>query len=181
MIIDKNFAKFVVFSEDTILIALNKISLNRSKLIFAVTEAGVLEGALSDGDIRRWLTTTVDVDLQLPVGRIVNRSFVSARIDDEAAVIRARLDERISAVPLLDANGRLVAVASAGRARCAIGRREIADDAPAYFIAEIGNNHNGSLELALRLIDEAAAAGADCANPHYASGLAGLAQAFVPV
>ena len=31
-----------------------------------------------------------------------------------------------------------------------------------YVIAEIGNNHNGSLDTAKRLIDEAIAAGADC-------------------
>lgn len=31
-----------------------------------------------------------------------------------------------------------------------------------FIIAEAGDNHNGSIELAYRLIDEAAAAGADC-------------------
>lgn len=31
-----------------------------------------------------------------------------------------------------------------------------------FIIAEAGDNHNGSMELAYRLIDEAAAAGADC-------------------
>jgi N-acetylneuraminate synthase len=37
-------------------------------------------------------------------------------------------------------------------------------DEPAYIIAEIGNNHNGSLDLAKHLIDLAAEAGADCAK-----------------
>ena len=39
--------------------------------------------------------------------------------------------------------------------------RAIGDDRPCFVIAEAGVNHNGSLELALRLVDVAADAGAD--------------------
>ena len=42
-----------------------------------------------------------------------------------------------------------------------IGKRTISAFGPAYVIAEIGVNHNGSVDLAHRMIDEAAAAGAD--------------------
>ncbi|MEM9783212.1 MAG: acetylneuraminic acid synthetase, partial [Pseudomonadota bacterium] len=82
MLIDQNFSRFVVFVEDSILIALNKISANKRGIVFAVTEGGLLEGVLSDGDLRRWLTTTGTIDLTLPVSRIMNRDFVSARIED---------------------------------------------------------------------------------------------------
>lgn len=43
----------------------------------------------------------------------------------------------------------------------AIAGRTIGPDHPPYVIAELSANHNGSLDTALRLIDEAAAAGAD--------------------
>lgn len=42
-----------------------------------------------------------------------------------------------------------------------IGSRVVGGGRPAYLIAEIGLNHNGDVELAKRLIDVAAAAGAD--------------------
>ncbi len=42
-----------------------------------------------------------------------------------------------------------------------IGDRLIGDDQPTYVIAEIGVNHNGFLDLALKLIDVAVDAGAD--------------------
>ncbi len=42
-----------------------------------------------------------------------------------------------------------------------LANRTIGDDHPVYIIAEIGINHNGSLELAKQLIDGAAKAGAD--------------------
>ena len=42
-----------------------------------------------------------------------------------------------------------------------IGGRRIGGGEPCFVIAEAGVNHNGDLELALKLIDVAAAAGAD--------------------
>lgn len=45
--------------------------------------------------------------------------------------------------------------------KIAVGNRLIAPEEPVYIIAEIGINHNGSLELAKKLIDGALFAGAD--------------------
>src|SRR5215208_2195112 len=42
-----------------------------------------------------------------------------------------------------------------------IGNRAIGEDEPCYIIAEAGVNHNGSLDLAKRLVDIAVDAGAD--------------------
>lgn len=41
------------------------------------------------------------------------------------------------------------------------GNRPVGDGHPTYIVAEIGINHNGSLQLALQLIDAAVAAGCD--------------------
>ena len=43
-----------------------------------------------------------------------------------------------------------------------IGNRRISDEDPVFVIAEIGNNHQGSIELAKRLVDHAIDGGADC-------------------
>ena len=42
-----------------------------------------------------------------------------------------------------------------------IGKKSIGDDFPCYVIAEVGINHNGSLEIAKQLINAAAEAGCD--------------------
>ncbi|MFZ5916522.1 MAG: N-acetylneuraminate synthase family protein [Chloroflexota bacterium] len=47
------------------------------------------------------------------------------------------------------------------QARVKIGERYVGDGEPVYIIAEIGINHNGSLEVAKRLIDGAVFAGCD--------------------
>ncbi len=43
-----------------------------------------------------------------------------------------------------------------------IGTRSIGSTSPVYIIAEIGINHNGSLDVTKKMIDGAVAAGADC-------------------
>lgn len=42
-----------------------------------------------------------------------------------------------------------------------IGNRAVGPDQPPFVIAELSGNHNGELDRALRLIEAAAAAGAD--------------------
>jgi len=48
-----------------------------------------------------------------------------------------------------------------GQRTIQIGDRIIGDDQPAYIIAEIGINHNGSLEIAKRLVDVAVSSDCD--------------------
>ncbi len=45
-----------------------------------------------------------------------------------------------------------------------LGRKRVGPESPTYFIADIGANHDGSLDRALQLIDLAAGAGADAAK-----------------
>ena len=47
------------------------------------------------------------------------------------------------------------------RKKVIIGNKTISDDSPCFIIAEIGINHNGSIDLAKRMIDEAVMAGCD--------------------
>ena len=44
-----------------------------------------------------------------------------------------------------------------------INDRIIGDDYPPFVIAEIGINHEGSMEKALKMVEQAAAAGCECA------------------
>lgn len=164
MNITRNFSKYAVFSEDSILVALNKLTANGVGIVVAVTEGGYVEGLLSQGDVRRWLIETERADLGRPVVEIVNRTFYSAHVDANPAEIRGKFSETVSVVPLLDDNGRLTAVATAATGFLEIAGRRIGDNHPTFVIAEIGNNHQGDLDHARRLIDAAAAAGADCAK-----------------
>ena len=164
MIIETNLTKYIVFAEDSIINALKKISDNKSKIIFSVTEAGVLEGIVTDGDFRRWLVAQETIDLNQPVLNISNKDFKFAYFNDDRDRVATYFSDRIEFVPLLDENDRLVAIAHSRPSGIQIGDFTIAADSPTFIIAEIGNNHNGSLERAKQLIDVAAEAGANCAK-----------------
>ena len=45
-----------------------------------------------------------------------------------------------------------------------IGNRSVGENQPALIIAEVGVNHNGSIERGFELIDKAANSGADAVN-----------------
>ena len=47
-------------------------------------------------------------------------------------------------------------------AKIKLGRRSVGKNEPVFIIAEVGINHNGDVEIARKLIDASASAGADC-------------------
>lgn len=164
MIITKKLAKYVVFTDDTLAHSLQKISDNKSGLVFVLAQSGVLEGILTDGDFRRWLLSTENMDLSLPTEMAFNKTFLAIAENTPTEEINAQLSERVKYIPLIDRQGRLVSIASSKQSNIQIGDFTIADDHPAFIIAEIGNNHNGSLDLAKKLVDEIILSGADCAK-----------------
>ena len=73
------------------------------------------------------------------------------------AEIRRLFVGAVDHVPLLDEHGHLVAVAVNRSDAFRVGRHDVGRGNPAFLIAEIGNNHNGSVELAKELVDLARA------------------------
>ncbi|HEU5068308.1 MAG TPA: N-acetylneuraminate synthase family protein [Sphingomicrobium sp.] len=164
MITDRNLTPYIIFSEDELVNALRKINSNKAKTVFCVSASGQLEGVLTDGDVRRWLMDQPELALDVAAIAVANRSFVSLPADTAPGDIAKRFSERIAFVPLTDAHNHLVAIAWRDKHEISIGDFTLNDDSPALIIAEIGNNHNGSLKLAKQLIDLAIEVRADCAK-----------------
>lgn len=165
MIIDRNLAPYTVNENVGAREALRRIEGNEHGMLLCIAEDGVLTGVMTDGDFRRWvLAAGANIDLDVPVKRIANSDFHAAPADSSPQRVQAALSERISFVPMVDERGRLVAIARPRENRLRIGDIVVAEDRPTFVIAEIGNNHNGDIEMARKLVDEAVAAGADCAK-----------------
>jgi sialic acid synthase SpsE/sugar phosphate isomerase/epimerase len=162
MIIEKNFSKYLVFSDDTVNITLNKINDNKARICFVVLEDGQLVGVVTDGDIRRWLTKTEILDLNQPIAIVMNKKFVAANVNDANAKISSLFSKKIQALPIIDDKGKLISIAFPQLLQCNFDGTIVNEESPAFIIAEIGNNHNGDIATAKKLVDLACEAGADC-------------------
>lgn len=161
MIIERTLAPYIVFSEDPLVSGLQKISANRQRLVFCVDAHGILQGSLTDGDVRRWLLAHPSAGLEATCLEAAHRTPRTARVGTDPAELMGLFGPGIEHLPLVDERGHLVAVAVDAQDRLRIGRHLVGQEHPALLIAEIGNNHQGDPDLARRLVDRAVEAGAD--------------------
>lgn len=164
MVIEKNIKNLIVHKDDLIDLALNRITNNKSGYVIVINNDGIPFGILTDGDFRRWLLTTVNNDLSQSVDVVANQKFKTANENTPLEEIIELFNQQISFIPLVDNRGRLTSIAINKNSHFQIGDFIISESSPTFIISEIGNNHNGSLDLAKKLIDEAVFAGADCAK-----------------
>lgn len=161
MLIQNKVSDFLVFETESVLKALEKINQNKNRIVFIVNENGKLSGSFSDGDFRRWITTG-DFDFNIEISQVMNTAFLSKRIDASRRDIESLFTKGINVIPLIDEYRRFVAVAIQDDRGISIGKHVISESSPAFIIAEIGNNHNGDINLAKHLVDLAVEANADC-------------------
>lgn len=160
----RNLEQHIVVDTDPVRKALVKINQNKSRQVFVVTASGMLKGLLTDGDFRRWIVSLPEISIDRPVLEVMNSSCVRASVGDSASYIESLFSQKITSIPLVDDGGRLVAIAWGDVGTMRMGQRDIGEGCPAFVIAEIGNNHNGDMDLAKHLVDLAVQAGADCAK-----------------
>lgn len=164
MIIDRDIQNYLIHEDASVQEAASKVAANRREIVFCVDGTGRLVGSLSNGDIIRWIGSGASFGVQTDVGSLCNRRVRSAIAGDRENA--NRLLREVLYVPLVDMERRVVGVARQRHPSegIKIGNRSVAQDGPAFLIAEIGNNHNGDIKAAFALIEAAAEAGADCAK-----------------
>jgi perosamine synthetase len=75
-----------------------------------IDDAGCFAALLTDGDVRRALLN--GVGLEAPIGSLGTAEAVTASVDLPPTQLRALFDERVRLIPLLDADRRVVDVAT---------------------------------------------------------------------
>ncbi|MDC0551575.1 N-acetylneuraminate synthase family protein [Amylibacter sp.] len=155
---------YVCFEKDSILNSLKKINDNNLRLVFVVSEHGRLSGSLSDGDIRRALLSQPEIDLNNSVENIMNKQCKVGYLDDDMSKLEGLFRNGVSFLPILDLHGKIDHFLVHEDDKIIIDNVQISLNNRCFIIAEIGNNHQGNINLAKELVDHAVAAGADCAK-----------------
>ena len=156
---------FIIFEGDTLNIALQKLDANAEKIIFVISSNSSLLGSLSDGDIRRYLISNPLSDLSNTQCRdAMNSKCKSYKISSALSPLSNLFGEGIHCIPMLDNKDRIVQIAFKNLGGFFIGSNEISTSSKVFTIGEIGNNHQGSLSNAKKLVDALKESGADCAK-----------------
>lgn len=162
MIITKKIHDYICFTEESIIKALTKINESNGATLYVVTDDGRLEGTLTDGDIRRYLINSSNLSLEEPVYRCMNTNFKYVTTGYSKSELKTLFKDGVKSVPIVDDNFHLHQICNDFKTGFWIGDRCVSNDNPAFIIAEIGNNHQGDIELAKELVRAAAAANVDC-------------------
>ncbi|CAA7621671.1 nucleotidyltransferase family protein [Magnetospirillum sp. UT-4] len=90
--------------------AIRIIDESSKQICLVVDDQGRLQGTVTDGDIRRAILRSHPLDL--PVERIMNRTPITARPDEDRAALLARMKaRRVHQLPIVAADGRVVGLA----------------------------------------------------------------------
>ena len=162
MIINKRINEFIIDNKVSIKTALKKIDESNNQIIFSVDKSKKITGVLTDGDIRRWLIHSDNPSLDQQISLITKKDFISASIDLNPNEISDLINSKIRTIPLVNEKNQIVAIAESKSEKIIIGNKIISDRSPSFIIAEIGNNHQGNLDMAKQLIDQSIDAGVDC-------------------
>ena len=159
-----NIQPYIASSQDRLSDILEKINENRSRLVFIVTEKFELSGTLSDGDIRRWLIGPNELNLDASAEMVMNRNCKYGKIGQTEEEIEKDFVDGIDCIPIVDDNGHIMKLLFKGEMGFQIDDQIISRGSQTYIIAEIGNNHQGDIIQARKLVDFAIEAGANCAK-----------------
>lgn len=140
-------------------VALKKIDKNEHGFVIIVDSDAKVFGVLTDGDVRRFLIQNPGMIIaNIRVGDICNTNFLYS-IEGRPSL---KKNDRIKFLPIVNAKNELIGIDLGKTNGFFIGDKYISKGTYPFVIAEIGNNHNGCLDTAKKLIDHAAESGASC-------------------
>ena len=98
--------QLTLLASSNVLAALKRMESSRFQIVFVLSEAGILIGLITNGDLRRHLLaggSTSD-----PVTLCMNQNYRSVLVDASREEILKLLDLGFHVIPRVDANGKLV-------------------------------------------------------------------------
>ena len=149
-------------------------SLQKTKLpVILVEKDFTVYGVLSSGDIGRFFSENPNISFdQAKAEDIANRQPEIAHENDDFETIAALLKkDKITLLPLVNEKRILKKLASHEKAFLDLNGFIVSSGSKPYLIAEIGVNHNGDLNEAFYLINEASKSGCNAVKFQHRSNI----------
>jgi N-acetylneuraminate synthase len=157
-----DIAPYIIDVDTKMQIALEKINANHHKIIFVTTSKGEVIGSISDGDFRRWLLRGNHLTPGTTVSAIYNLDVKYIYDDKLDTVDKLDFSDGKTVLPVVDKQRRIICLLTEMGSGFFICDHEIKSSSPTFIIAEIGNNHQGNIQIAKKLILHARDAGVHC-------------------
>jgi len=154
------FDPYVINLNETVYDAYLKLLSNREKTLILINDSFMVVGSLTLGDFKRKISYTLDAKIlketDFSISNICNNKFFSKKFDEAAPEFCNHL-----LVPITK-NDKLVSIYRRGSPSNSIkiGEKYVGETYDPTVIAEIGVNHDGNINIAKQLINEAFLAGA---------------------
>jgi N-acetylneuraminate synthase len=145
--------------------ALKFLNEQKHRTVVCLDAHGKLSGTFSLGDLNRWMLSDSEVDLSQALLEVMNNEPSFHLVEGELS-FDIESYKKYEVVPVVDHQHKVVGVLQQSRNKLTVNIAGVAigQGCAPFVIAEIGNNHNGSLEQAKHLIDLAKDAGAHSAK-----------------
>jgi len=156
--------KNIISEKKTIKDAVEILDNNKSKVLIVVDKQNKLIGSITDGDIRRKILSSASLNINDSILEIVNHKSFFLKDGEFDKKNISNLVNKYKVIPVIDDSGKVVRLISDTFRYFKLGKIWSSDSIKPFVIAEIGNNHNGSFNEAIKLIDAAKESGADCAK-----------------
>ena len=83
------------------------MSKNQNGFVITITEEGVVEGVLTDGDFRRCIASVNNLDLSVPVRTISKKQPFVTSLKNDPATISGMFSDEIRWLPIVDDNNQI--------------------------------------------------------------------------
>ena len=100
--------EYIIDTKDSLLEALNKINQNGRAIVFACDEDKMFRGTVTDGDVRRRLLSGGKVSDCVACIMNVNPYVIACPLREDVDYLKIMRDKTITAIPVIDKNGKLV-------------------------------------------------------------------------
>ena len=122
----EKISKYLGNQSMSIVDAMAKIDANTKGFLFIVDDDQRLVGALTDGDIRRWILHSGEVSA--PVSCAMNNAPKYLAVDEKNQALQIMKEKTVTAIPLLDENMRIVEIVfKADAMECEAPKRKLTD------------------------------------------------------